>query len=111
MIAAAAAARQRRIQHVYDAFRVAGATAAERACSLEALGLAEGGDVHELERAGVLRRARGGDAWYLDEAAYIVRRDTRGSRSVRLVLVAVIAVVALVLGVLIALLNARHRGI
>ena len=110
VIAAAAAARQRRIQHVCDAFRVAGATAPERARPLGELGLAEGGELAELERAGVVRRERGRNAWYLDEATWIARRDAHSSRTAKIALVIVIATIALLLGVAIAVSRANRGG-
>ena len=102
VVAAAAAARRRRMQRVLDAFRIADATAPERARSLESLGLSEAREVAELIESGIV--ARGGrDLWYLNEGAYIAHRDARRVRVSR-VMVVVLACAVFVLGALIGVL-------
>jgi len=85
--AAAAAAKAK--SDALDAFRLKGATAADRACALYDLGLAaDNSALRDLFASGVLRAvdARGravmagemsgaGDRFYLDEAALIAQRD------------------------------------
>ena len=102
-IMAAAAAAQRR-QRVLDAFRVAGATAPERAKPLAELGLPLDATLEACIEAGIVRLGkREGELW-LDEAAWVARRDARPSRAaVRIVMAALLAVLAITLGVLLAL--------
>ena len=96
VVAIAAAAHARRIREVTDAFRLAGATAPERARPLDALGAMSASAVDELARAGVLVPGPGHDTWYLSEAAVIARRDRAVPRrllvALMLVLVGVMAV-------------------
>ena len=104
-IMAAAAAAQRR-QRVLDVFRVAGATAPERAKSLGELGLPLDATLEGCIEAGVVRLGkREGELW-LDEAAYVSRRDARPSRTaVRVVMAVLLAVLAIALGVMLAMRN------
>lgn len=103
VVAIAAAAHARRIREVTDAFRLAGATAPERARPLDALGVTQASAVDELARAGVLVPGPGPDTWYLSEAAVIARRDRRVPRRVLVVLVLLlVATMALLLGTLMA---------
>jgi hypothetical protein len=74
LVAIMAAAHAQRVQAVMDAFRLAGATAPERARSLAALGLTHTAEAAELANAGVLVRGPGRDSWYLSEAAVVARR-------------------------------------
>lgn len=102
--ASASAGRARRIGAVLDAFRVADATAPDRARSLQALGLEEGTEIVVLARQGVLVHDPGSDAWYLSESAYIAQRDVRPKRAVRLLLILIaiaLAIVAIGMGILI----------
>ena len=101
VVAAAAAAHRRRINHVLDAFRVAGATAPDRARALDTLVPARSREVDELQRAGVLVASPRGDSWYLDERAYVAWRDAGMSRRARALLL--IAVLLLAIGLAIAL--------
>jgi hypothetical protein len=103
VVAIAAAARARRIREVTDAFRLAGATAPERAQSLATLGVTHASAADELARAGVLVAGPGRDTWYLSEAAVIARRDARVPRKLLVVLVIVLlATMAIGIGALMA---------
>jgi hypothetical protein len=94
VVAAAAAAHAKRKQDILDAFRLAGATAPERARPLAELGLAPNGEVEEFIKEGILVSAPRAGAWYLSEAAYVTRRDARGPRVARIiVMVFAIAIV------------------
>ena len=103
VVAMMAAARAQRVQEVTDAFRVADATARERARTLAALGLGQTDEVEELVREGVLLRGHDRDTWYLSEAAMVARRHSgvRRKRQVVAVLaVAIAAMTAVLVGVL-----------
>jgi hypothetical protein len=101
-VAIIAAAHAKAIQRVVDAFRLAGATAADRARSLTDLSLAEDAAVAELRKAGVIKPGAARDSWYLDEAAYIVRRDAGPKKAVIvvLVLISLLLLVAIVMVIL-----------
>ena len=104
IMAAASSARAR--QRVLDAFRIAGATAPERARPLDALGLKLDATLEACIRADVVRRGkRDGELW-LDEAAYVARRDGNERKAVKLV---IILMLALLLGTLAALLLLGRR--
>lgn len=103
MAAAAALARQR----VLDALRTSGATTPERARTLESLGLTRDGAIDHLEQEEIVRRGAGADTFYLDEIAYVARRDAKPSRATIIILVT-LAVLALVL--LAALITAKITG-
>jgi hypothetical protein len=83
--AAAAAAHTKRVQMILDAFRVAGATAPERARPLEQLGLERSSELEDLIKHQVLVATSHGGAWYLSESAYIARRDSDASQTRRIV--------------------------
>jgi hypothetical protein len=102
--AAAAAAQQRQL----DAFRVAGATAPERAQRPETIGLSRDDTFERLMQEGVLRDAGDGRVW-LDEAALIARRRVRSPRSTRIAVVIGLLVAVLLVG-LAVLLMARSGG-
>ncbi|MEO5567228.1 MAG: hypothetical protein ABIR92_01965 [Gemmatimonadaceae bacterium] len=74
---AIAAAKQRRLQEVVDAFRVGDATSPDRARPLESLGVAHLEDADELMVDGVLLPGPQSGTYFLSEAGYIVRRDRR----------------------------------
>ena len=76
-VAAIAAAKQRRLQEVVDAFRVGDATSPDRARPLESLGVAHLEDADELMVDGVLLPGPQPGTYFLSEAGYIVRRDRR----------------------------------
>lgn len=105
--ASAAAGRARRTGAVLDAFRVAGATAPERAMTLQALGLTQSPEIIALARQHVLLHDPGSDAWYLSEAAYIAQRDVKPKRAVRLLLLFILIMLAIVGIGMIALIRTR----
>jgi hypothetical protein len=88
------AARQRRIQNVVDAFRLADATAPDRAQRLEDLGLVASNDTRDLIVEAVLVPGVREGTYYLSEAGMIYRRDERKG----LKAIIAVAVVVLVLG-------------
>ena len=76
IIAAHAAA----VRRVLEAFRVAGATAPDRARPPDALGIKRDGTFAELEKAGVLRAGHAPGTYYLDEVAHAARYSMRTRR-------------------------------
>ena len=107
VVAAAAAARRRRITHILDAFRVAGATAPDRARLLADLLPGPNAEFESLARDGVLVATARGDSWYLDERAYVAWREAGNSRRTRAALIAVLVALAILLGVAVSAHNAR----
>jgi hypothetical protein len=99
-----AAAHAQRVQAITDTFRLAGATAPDRARSLAALALQDTAETAELARAGVLVAGDRPHTWYFSEAAAVARRDVGGRTTRRVLVVALLltAVLALLAGVLIA---------
>jgi hypothetical protein len=91
MGAAAAAILIRREREVVNAVRLAGATAPERAASLDALGLRDTLAIRRLRRHAVLREVTAGDFW-LDEPSWEALRGTR--RRVAVVLLVIVALLA-----------------
>ena len=103
LVAIMAAAHAQRVQAVTDAFRLAGATAPERARSLQALGVEHAAEAAELANAGVLVRGSGRDTWYLSEAAVVARRNAGlrvSSRALVLIVLLLAALAALGAGML-----------
>jgi hypothetical protein len=97
VVAIAAAARARRIQEIVDAFRLAGATTPDRATSCAAVGVdTSQSELKELVRDGVLTQIGGSNRLYLDESAYIVRRDDRRDRAKLLMLMVVLIVTGMI---------------
>ena len=88
-VAIIVAAKARRVRDVLDAFRLADATAPSRAVPLDRLSL--GGrhqpEIDTLARDGILVQDAQGDGWWLDEHAFVARRDRPASRTVRVVLI------------------------
>lgn len=101
---AAAAAARAELRHL-DAFRLAGATSAERACALESIGMVRDTAFARLTTRGVLKPGTNG-RYYLDEAALIAHRDRRVPRSV----VVTVALVTLLLVGLALVLRLRGAG-
>jgi hypothetical protein len=92
------AARQLRIQKVVDAFRLADATAPDRARRLEDLGLVPGGEARDLIVEAVLLPGPREGTYYLSEAGMIYRRDERkGIKVIIIVALVVLAIGALFL--------------
>ena len=105
LVAILAAAHAQRLQAVTDAFRIAGATAPERARTLRALGIAHAAEAAELARVGVLVPGPERDSWYLSEAAVVARRNAGvriGSRALVLIMLLLVVVGAIAVGVLLA---------
>ena len=103
LVAILAAAHAQRVQAVTDAFRLAGATAPERARTLDALGVAHAAEAAELARLGILVPGPGRDSWYLSEAAVVARRAAGariGSRALVLIILLLVVVGAVAVGVL-----------
>ena len=98
IIAIAAAARQRRIQEIVDAFRLADVTSPERATSCAAVGVDSGrSELVDLVRDGVLAKGLGADTLYVDERAYIARRAARKDRRT-LALLSILLMAAVLMG-------------
>lgn len=99
--AAVIAARQRRIQEIVDAFRIADATAADRARTLDTIGLAHTGELQELIVEGVLMPGAREGTYYLSEVGYIYRRDDRrGIKAVAIVMVVILVIGAILLPIM-----------
>jgi hypothetical protein len=101
VVAIVAAQQARRVREVMDAFRLAGATAPERARTLTALGVTHASEVAQLEGQGILVPGPGAGTWYLSEAAVVARRDRVPGPALKLVIVA-LALVAVLCGVLLS---------
>ena len=104
--AAIMAAKAKRVQNIVDAFRVADATAPDRARSLAELGVVHDREADELTGDGALVAGKRANTWYLHEAGYIARRESQSRAAVRAVVI-VVAIVALVLAVVAFGLSAR----
>jgi hypothetical protein len=106
-VAAVAAAHQRRLQTIVDAFRLADATAPDRARSLAQLSLDPNQrEMKDLIRDGVLRTGLTADRWYLSEERYIARRSAR-SRQARIAMFVVLflALALAIVGISLAEIN------
>jgi hypothetical protein len=100
VIAAAAAARRRRIQAIVDAFRLAGATAPDRARTFEELGVNVGDRVtRDLIQDGVLLPVGLEGSWYLSEAGYIAHRKAVARNIRTAVIIVLLLAILIVLGV------------
>ena len=108
VIALAVAARRQRMNAILDAFRLAGATAAARAQTLDLLGLSTSRELDELSGSGILLPGSRAGTWYLNEAAYIAQRDAQPTRALRVVSVAMVMLLVL-LGVLLINLMGRPQ--
>jgi len=98
VVAIAAAARQRRIEEIVDAFRLADATMPERAVSCAAIGVdGTRSELEDLVRDGVLARGLRADTLYVNERAYIARRIARNDRR-KLALLSILLMVVVLLG-------------
>lgn len=87
VIAAMAAARAQRVRDVMDAFRLADATAPDRARSLDEIGIAAPAEVAMLSEAGIVLQDPRTGGWWLSERAYIAHRDRQPKKAVRVLLV------------------------
>jgi hypothetical protein len=107
IVAAAAGARQRRIQDILDAFRAADATTPKRARSPAEIGARQNYEFQTLVDDGVLVPGPTTGTWYLSEETYVARQEARRRAAGR----AVIVVITLVIVALIAVfLVARIKG-
>ena len=94
-VAAIAAVRKRRRREILDAFRLADATAPERARTIESLGLAGNRELdHFIEERLIVPGSRAG-SMYLDESAWVAHRDASSSRQMRIIAAAVLFLLAL----------------
>jgi hypothetical protein len=101
--AAVIAARQRRIQEIIDAFRLADATAPDRAKSLDTLALTPHGELQSLIADGVLMPGTREGTYYLSEIGYIYRReDKRGLKAVLIVMAVLLLIGAIIIPRLVA---------
>lgn len=98
LIAAQSAQQQKAERALIDAFRIADATAADRAQSLSRIGVERTDVLTRLEAQGVLRSVAR-DRYYLDEAAVVARRARSVGPSAR----RIIFVLALLAAVLVAI--------
>jgi hypothetical protein len=107
IVAAAAGARQRRIQDILDAFRAADATTPTRARSPAEIGAQQNYEFESLVDDGVLVPGPTSGTWYLSEETYVARTEARRRAAGR----ATIVVVTLAIAVLVAaLLVARLKA-
>ena len=95
MLAASAARRRAQDAAVVDAFRLAGATAPERAQPLDRLGLVDGEAVARLAGRGVVRVAER-HRYFLDESAVIADRSASHGRTPPPGLILVVGLLVLV---------------
>jgi hypothetical protein len=105
--AAAAAVGARELERTLDAFRLADATAPDRARSPDQLGLTASRSLTRLIEAGVIQAVPGKNAVYLSEAALVAYRRTGAKRAALAALVA--GVVMLIAGLAGAIVATRHR--
>ena len=96
-VAAIAAARQRRIQEIVDAFRLGDATAADRAKSLDTLGLTHNGELQSLIVEGVLMPGAREGTYYLSEIGYIYKREDRRELKIVAIILIIMAVIGVIL--------------
>lgn len=108
MIAAAAAAKQRRTNAILDAFRLAGATAPERAASTEGMGLSSSRELDDLVTSGVIVAGSRSGTWHLNEAAYVAHRDARPARALRVLALVLFALTILGVALLFGLVEGQR---
>lgn len=108
VIAAMAAARAQRVREVLDAFRLADATAPDRARSLDEIGIAAPAEVAMLSEAGIVLQDPRTGGWWLSERAYVAHRDREPKKAVRVLLVLVaITLLIVAIGMLVLLKTAE----
>ena len=96
VVAAMAAARAQRVRDVMDAFRLADATAPDRALSLDEIGIAAPAEVAMLSEAGIVIQDPRTGGWWLSERAYVAHRDQQPKKAVRTLLVVVLVTLGIV---------------
>ena len=101
VVAVMAAARQKRILAIVDAFRAAGATEADRATTFDALEIdPDWRETRELVDDTVLLRGGAPNRWYLSEINYVDYSETRERRTqMALMIVMLLALAAAVLAI------------
>ena len=108
VVAAMAAARAQRVRDVLDAFRLAGATAPDRALSLDEIGIAAPSEVAMLSEAGIVVQDPRTGGWWLSEQAYIAHRDQQPKKAIRvLVILIAITMVIVTIGMVVLLKQPR----
>lgn len=108
VVAAVAAQRARRLRDIVDAFRIADATAADRARTLSEVAVPSSSEVETLAAAGILVHDVRSGGWWLNERAFISHRDRHPKRALRLLLVFVaIALVLVAIGLIALTRTAR----
>ena len=105
VVAAVAAARARRVRDVMDAFRLADATAPERARSLDEIGIAAPAEVAMLSEAGIVVQDPRSGGWWLSEQAYIAYRDQQPKKAIRVLLVFIAVALVIVAAGMLALMK------
>jgi DNA-binding IclR family transcriptional regulator len=90
---------------IVDAFRLADATAPERAQTLDLLGVTRSRELNELSESGVLVPGPGSGSWYLSERAYITHRDAPRARSLRGLAIAILVMLVLLVGLMVNLMT------
>jgi hypothetical protein len=105
VIAAVAAARARRVRDVLDAFRLADATAPDRARSLDEIGIAAPAEVALLSEAGIVLQDPRTGGWWLSEQAFVAHRDQQPKKAIRLLLVFIAITLVIVAAGMIALMK------
>lgn len=108
MIAAAAAAKRRRMNAILDAFRLASATTPERAATMEDLGLSGTSELDDLVTNGVIVAGSREGTWYLSEAAYVQYRDAQPARVLRVLALVLVALTILGVALLIGLVEGQR---
>ena len=106
--AAVAAAKRRRTHEILDAFRLASATAPERAASAEKIGLIGTNEFDDLVTSGVIVAGSRAGTWYLSEAAYVQHRDARPARAHRVLALVMFALTILGGALLIGLVEGQR---
>lgn len=108
VIAVAAAAKRRRMNAILDAFRLAGATAPERAISTADLGLSGSSELDDLMTRGVIVAGSRGGSWYLSEADFAEYRDERPARAMRVLSLVLLALTILGAALLIGIMEQQR---
>src|SRR4051812_29028317 len=91
------AARERSIQHVADAFRIADATSPDRAKSLNELAIPSIDEAERMLDQGLIVAGPREGTFYLDEMAFISRRNQRTWRAKIIVLSMLAVLIGLLL--------------
>ena len=107
-VVAMAAARARRVRDVMDAFRLADATAPDRARSLDEIGITAPAEVAMLSEAGIVVQDPRSGGWWLSESAYIAHRDQQPKKAVRVLLVLITIALIIVAFGMIALVKSSR---